>query len=276
MDLEKIVPEIQKNAASYGLDILAAGIIFFVGRWIAIRLADVIEKLLMRAKVDETLAKFTRHLSYVSLLIFVVIASLAKLGVQTASFIAVLGAAGFAVGLALQGSLSNFAAGILILIFRPFKVGDVVTLSGVTGRVEDIQIFNTILCSGDNVRYIVPNSQGTGGSIINMTAYPHRRIELVIGAAYSDDLKKAKRVLNDVLASDPGVLKNPAPTVVVGELAESSVNFFVHPWVKSQEYWDVRFRLLENIKEAFDANALTIPFPQRDIFVKNKSAVPAI
>jgi len=275
MDVEKIMAEIQRGITNYGLDILAAAAILIVGRWLAVRISTVLEKILLRAKTDETLAKFTRHFIYVTLLAFVGITALAKLGIQTASFVAVLGAATFAIGMALQGSLSNFAAGILILIFRPFKVGDVVTLAGVTGTVQEIQIFNTILCSGDNIRYVIPNSQGTSGCITNITAHDKRRLDLVVGISYSDDLKKAKKVLCAVLESDAGVLKDPAPVVAVGELAESSVNFFVRPWVKTGEYWDVRFRLTEKIKEALDANGITIPFPQREVHLK-PSASPQV
>ncbi len=269
MEIEKIGLEIQKNIMTYGLDILAAGVIFMIGKWLAVRISEILEKLLLRARMDETLAKFTRHLTYVSLLVFAVIAALAKLGIETASFIAVLGAAGFAVGMALQGSLSNFAAGILILVFRPFKVGDVVTLAGINGKVQEIQIFNTLLCSEDNVQYIIPNSQATSGSITNITAHDKRRLDFVIGVSYAEDLKKTKQVLYSVLASDPGVLKDPAPLVAVLELAESSVNFCVRPWVRTSEYGDVRFRLLEKIKETLDVNGITIPFPQREIHVKS-------
>ncbi len=269
VDIEKILTEIQKNIAIYGLDILAALVIFVVGKWLASRLSIIFEKILLRAKIDETLAKFSKHLSYVGLLVFVSITALAKLGIQTASFVAVLGAAGFAVGMALQGSLSNFAAGILILIFRPFKVGDTVILAGVTGKVQEIQIFNTILCSGDNIQYVIPNSHATGGCITNMTAHNKRRIDMVIGVSYSDDLNKTKQVLRSVLDADPDVLQDPAPVVAVGELAESSINFYVRPWVENNEYWNVRFRLTEKIKEAFDANSITIPFPQREVRIKN-------
>lgn len=269
MDIEKIASEIQRNIAVYGLDVLAAIVIFVAGKWLADRLSVIFEKVLLRAKIDETLAKFSKHLSYAAILAFVSITALAKLGIQTASFIAVLGAAGFAVGMALQGSLSNFAAGILILIFRPFKVGDVVVLAGMTGTVQEIQIFNTILCSGDNIQYVIPNSQATSHCVTNMTAHDKRRLDMVIGVSYSDDLKKAKQVLRNVLESDPDVLKEPDPVVAVGELSESSINFYVRPWVKVGDYWTVRFRLTEKIKETFDTNGISIPFPQRDVHIKN-------
>lgn len=272
-NMQEFIAELQKGIAVYGMDVLSAAIIFFVGRWLAVKLSEVLEKLLLKAKFDETLAKFLKNLVYIGLFVFVVIAALSKLGIQTASFIAVLGAAGFAVGMALQGSLSNFAAGVLILVFRPFKVGDVVTLGGMTGKVDEIQIFNTVLSSGDNIQYVIPNNQATSGVITNITAHPNRRIDLVIGVSYSDDLKKARQVLLDVLNADPGVLKDPAISVTVGELAESSINFYVRPWVKTELYWDVRFRLLEAIKDAFDANKITIPFPQREYHVRGAAGM---
>lgn len=265
MDVQKIFADFQANIMTYGLDILFAGTIFIVGRWGANRISEIVAKVLDNTKCDETLAKFMVNLTYVSLFAFVVIAALSKLGIETASFIAVLGAAGFAVGLALQGSLSNFAAGILILIFRPFKVGDVVTIGGVTGKVEEIQIFNTLLCSGDNIRYFVPNSQATGGVITNTSAHEIRRIDLTIGVSYSDDLKKVRKVISQLLTEDAGVLKSPAPDIVLGELADSSVNFYIRPWVKTSDYWDVRFRVIEKIKEEFDRNDITIPFPQSEM-----------
>ncbi len=265
MDFQKIFTDFQANIMTYGLDILFAGMIFVVGRWAAHRIAKLVGRFLLSAKCDETLAKFITNLTYVALLVFVVVAALSKLGIETASFIAVLGAAGFAVGLALQGSLSNFAAGILILIFSPFKVGDVVTIGGVTGKVEEIQIFNTLLCSGDNIRYFVPNSQATGGIITNTSAHDVRRIDLTIGVSYSDDLKKVRQVISKLLAEDAGVLKIPAPEIVVGELADSSVNLYIRPWVKTSDYWDVRFRVIEKIKEEFDRNDITIPFPQSEM-----------
>lgn len=272
MDFQKIFTDFQANIMTYGLDIFFAGTIFLVGRWAAHRIAEIVGRILASAKCDDTLAKFMVNLTYVALFAFVVIASLSKLGIETASFIAVLGAAGFAVGLALQGSLSNFAAGILVLIFRPFKVGDVVTIGGVTGRVEEIQIFNTLLCSGDNIRYFVPNSQATGGVITNITAHDKRRIDLTVGVSYSDDLQKVRAVLTGILNSDPDVLKDPAAVVAVGELGDSSVNFYVRPFVKTELYWDARFRIIESIKREFDKNDITIPFPQREMHVFTNSS----
>lgn len=271
--MEDIISKVTHILTVYGLNVVSAFFIFFVGKWAAGKISTLIERALLRAKVDETLAGFSRHFSYFGIFIFVVIASLAKLGIQTASFIAVLGAAGLAVGLALQGSLSNFAAGVLILVLRPFKTGDVITIAGITGKVREIQIFTTVLNSGDNVQHIIPNSQALGGTISNFTANDKRRVDLVIGVSYEDDLQKTKKVLSGVVMADEGVLRDPAPVIAVGDLGESSVNFYVRPWVKSSDYWDVRFRLIEKIKESLDRNGITIPFPQRDVHLKTESSV---
>jgi small conductance mechanosensitive channel len=214
-----------------------------------------------------------QNLCYVVLLTFVVIAALANIGLQTASFVAVLGAAGLAVGLALQGSLSNFAAGVLMLIFKPIRVGDFVEAGGAKGSVKEVGIFTTILNSPDNVRIIVPNSQIMGSSISNYTVNGTRRVDMVIGVSYEDDLKKAKKVIEDVLAADGRILADPAPVVAVSALADSSVNFVVRPWVKVADYWPTYFDLTAQIKVALEKGGLTIPFPQRDVHVKNGTLV---
>jgi small conductance mechanosensitive channel len=201
----------------------------------------------------------------------VVIAALDRVGIKLTAAIAVLGAAALAVAFALQGSLSNFAAGILMVIFKPFKIGDFVSVAGVTGTVQEIQILNTILNSPDNVRVIVPNAQVTGGTISNYTANASRRIDLVFGVSYGDDINKAKLVIESVLAEDPRILKNPAPTVAVSALADSSVNFVCRPWVKPADYWDVYFSVTTKVKLALESNGLTIPFPQRDVHIKEKT-----
>jgi small conductance mechanosensitive channel len=218
-----------------------------------------------KAKVDPTLSKFVKNLTYSLLLVFVVIAALGRLGVQTGSFIAIIGAAGLAVGLALQGSLSNFAAGVLMIIFKPFRVGDFIEAGGAMGTVKEIQIFNTILNTPDNKRVIVPNAQVTGGNIVNYSVNGTRRVDLVVGVSYDDDLKKAGQVIESVLKADNRVLADPAYTVAVSELADSSVNFVVRPWVNGSDYWDVYFDLTEKIKVSLEENGLSIPFPQRDV-----------
>ncbi|MEN6307472.1 MAG: mechanosensitive ion channel domain-containing protein, partial [Anaerohalosphaeraceae bacterium] len=208
---------------------------------------------------------------YFGLLVFVAIAALSRLGVETTSLVAIIGAAGLAVGLALQGSLSNFAAGVLLIIFKPFRVGDFVEVAGAKGTVQEIQIFNTVLHSPDNVRIIVPNSQVTGANIINYTANDKRRVDLVIGISYDDDIAKAKQVITSVLLSDKRVIREPEPVVAVLGLGDSSVNIAVRPWVKADDYWPTYFDLTENIKVSLEQNGLSIPFPQRDIHIRTGS-----
>lgn len=269
LSMETILTTIYQYLAEYGLKILGAIIIFLVGKWLAKIISQLTETALIKAKIDKTLAKFARNLTNIGLLIFVVIAALASLGVETTQFAVVIGAAGLAVGLALQGSLANFASGFLMIIFRPFKVGDFIEASGIKGTVKEIQIFNTILNTPDNLRAIIPNAHITGGNIINYTVNGKRRVDLVIGISYEDDLRKAKKIIEDTLAADPRVLQDPAPTVAVSELGDSSVNFVVRPWVAPADYWNVFFDTTENVKLALDKNGITIPFPQRDVHIKN-------
>ncbi len=263
--MDTIIPKLQEWFAFYGLKVLAAILVFIVGRWIAKALKKLINKVMTKNNVDPTLVSFVGDLTYFALLAFVVIAAINQLGVQTTSFIAVIGAAGLAIGLALQGSLANFAAGFLLILFRPFKVGDYIEGAGVAGAVEEIQIFTTQLKSPDNKKIIIPNAKLTGDNIINYSANETRRVDLVIGVGYDDDLAKVKEVLEDVLSKDDRILKDPAPTIAVGELADSSVNFVVRPWVKTADYWDIYFDTMENVKKRFDADGISIPFPQRDV-----------
>jgi small conductance mechanosensitive channel len=202
----------------------------------------------------------------------VIIAAIHQLGIQTASLIALLGAAGLAVGLALQGSLSNFAAGVLIVLFRPYKVGDWIEGGGVSGAVEEVQILTTVLKTGDNKRVIIPNSQIMGTTITNYSANETRRVDLVVGVSYSDDLDKVRKELEGLVAADERILKDPAVTIAVSELADSSVNFVLRPWVNTADYWGVYFDLTEAIKKRFDEVGISIPFPQRDVHIHN---VPA-
>ena len=270
--METILTTIYQYLAEYGLKILGAIIIFLVGKWLAKIISQLTESALVKAKIDKTLAKFAKNLTNIALLIFVVIAALANLGIQTTQFAVVMGAAGLAVGLALQGSLANFASGFLMIIFRPFKVGDFIEASGIKGTVKEIQIFNTILSTPDNLRAIIPNAHITGGNIINYTVNGKRRVDLVIGISYEDDLRKAKKIIQDTLAADSRVLQDPAPTVAVSELGDSSVNFVVRPWVAPADYWNVYFETTENVKLALDKNGITIPFPQRDVHMITKSS----
>lgn len=269
--MENVPLTFQAWVTTYGIKIVAAIVIFFVGRWIAQLIKTFVRGAMRKNNVDETLVGFIGNLVYVALMTFIVIAVLAKIDIQTGSFIAVIGAAGLAVGLALQGSLSNFAAGVLLILFKPFKVGDFIEGGGAMGTVEQIGIFTTELKSPDNKKIIVPNAKMTGDKIVNFSANDSRRVDLVAGVSYSDDLAQVKSVLQDILAGDPRVLQDPAATVAVLELADNSVNFVVRPWVKAEDYWDVYFDTQQKIKERFDAEGISIPFPQRDVHLIQES-----
>jgi small conductance mechanosensitive channel len=259
-------------AIAWGIKILGAIAIYIVGKWVAQLLTKLFRKMLERSNTDATLVKFLGDLVYFGLLVLVIIAALGTLGVNTTSFAAIVGAAGLAVGLALQGNIANFGAGVVILLLRPFKVGDFVEAGGATGVVESIGIFNTTFKTGDNRIILVPNSNIIGGNIVNYSREPIRRIDLVIGVGYDDDLKLVKQTLEEILNSHPKVLKDPAPSVALAELADSSVNFNVRPWVKSEDYWGVRSELLETIKTTFDEKGINIPYPQLDVHLDQKAA----
>jgi small conductance mechanosensitive channel len=263
--MQEILKTVYGYIAQYGFKVVGAIVILIVGRWVAKLLANLVEKALIKAKVDKTLTKFANNLCYIALLTFVIIAAVGKLGVPIIQFAVVLGAAGLAIGLALQGSLANFASGVLMLIFKPFKVGDFVEVASAKGTVAEIQIFNTVVTSPDNVRIIVPNAQVTGGNILNYSVNRTRRVDLIVGVSYEDDLKKAQQVIEQVLAGDDRVLKDPAPTVAVSELGDSSVNLVVRPWVKAADYWDVYFDITAKVKLSLDRNGISIPYPQRDV-----------
>jgi len=265
--MEHVVVKLQEWIVLYGLKIIAAVAILVIGRFAAIGLRSLVRRLLRKSLVDETLVSFITSVSYVAIMAFVIIAALGQLGIQTASFVAVLGAAGLAVGLALQGSLANFAAGLLMIIFKPFKVGDFIEAGGALGIVEEIGIFTTELKSPDNKKIIVPNAKATADNIINYSANDQRRIDMVAGISYSDDLEKVRKILEGILSEDDRILQEPAPTIAVLELADSSVNFAVRPWVKTSEYLDVFFATQEKIKKRFDAEGITIPFPQQDVHI---------
>jgi small conductance mechanosensitive channel len=257
------------KGTAFAIDLLAAILIFVVGRWLAKWASLLAGRAMTKAKVDQILVSFVQHICYFGLLAFVIIAALEKMGIRLTAAIAVLGAAALAVAFALQGSLSNFAAGILMVIFKPFKVGDYVAVAGTQGTIQEIDILNTVLNSPDNIRIIIPNAQITGGTISNYSANATRRIDLTIGISYDDDIKKAKQVIEGVLAADARILKTPAPTVAVSELADSSVNFVVRPWVNSADYWNVYFDTTAKLKTTLESNGITIPFPQRDINIRN-------
>lgn len=257
-------------AIQLGLKILAAIAVLIVGNWIAKWLRSLTRKLMQKRDVDATVISFVSNLVYYAALIAVVIVALSQLGVETASFVAILGAAGLAIGLALQGSLSNFAAGILIILFRPFKAGDFIETAGATGTVEQVEIFTTTLKTPDNCKVIVPNSSVLSNNIKNYSGYPTRRVDMVFGISYSDDVDKARQIIWDVLNEDSRILADPEPTINLFQLADSSVNFAVRPWVNGADYWTVMCDTTETVKKRFDAAGISIPFPQRELHVYQK------
>ncbi len=264
--------EIAKEwAMANGPSVFIALAIFVCGRWVAMWLTRMTRKALTKAGVDQTLRRFLSKLIYYVLLVGVIIAAAGQLGIQTTSFIAIVGAAGLAIGLALKDSLSNFASGVMLILFRPFQVGDTVNIDGVTGKVQQIDIFSTVVLTSDNQRVIIPNSGITAGVITNINAEGTRRVDLVIGIGYDDDIRQAKETLLEIVSADAGVLSDPAPTIAVSELADSSVNFIVRPWVKTADYWDVRLRLTENIKLTFDERGISFPYPQQDVHMYQQS-----
>lgn len=263
--MEDLLLRIQELIALYGLKVIAALLILIIGRWIAKIIRRISGKILVKRSVDPMISSFVENLVYIALLVFIVIAALAQIGIQTTSFIAVIGAAGLAIGLALQGSLSNFAAGFLILIFRPFKAGDYVEAGGKAGSVEKIQVFTTHLVTVDNKSVIIPNSKIMGDVITNYSVKDKRRVDFVFGVSYGDDLDKVRSVIKNVIEKDSRILKDPEPMILVGELADSSVNFTVRVWVNTSDYWGVFFDTIEMVKKSFDAEGITIPFPQWDV-----------
>lgn len=263
---------IQTTGVDFGIRAVTAILIFFVGKWIVSLVTKGLLKAMQTGEVDTTLRRFIANLARMVLMLFVIIAAIHQLGVQTASLVALIGAAGLAVGLALQGSLSNFAAGVLIVLFRPYKVGDWIEGGGVSGSVVEVQILTTVLKTGDNKRVIIPNSQIMGTTITNYSANDTRRVDLVVGVSYSDDLDKVRKELQDLVDADDRILKDPAVTIAVSELADSSVNFVLRPWVNTADYWAVYFDLTERVKKRFDEVGISIPFPQRDVHVHNVAA----
>lgn len=251
----------------YGPPIVQAILVFVIGRIAARVISGMVVRATKKARVDETLGRFLGNLAYVIMLTAVCISALGQMGVNTTSLSAGLAAAGFAIGMALQGSLGNVASGVLLVFLKPFRVGDVIDVGGILGRVVEVQIFNTILLTPDNVRIIMPNATMTGGTIRNMSAEPIRRVDLIISCSYNDDLRAVRHYLEDVVRSDDRILQEPPPMVAVSELAESGVNFVVRPWVSGANYHTVKFDLTERIKLGFDDRGFTIPFPSRDVFV---------
>ncbi len=256
----------------YGMKVLAALLILVIGLWISKKLRGVFSRILEKKGTEPTLVGFLSSMIYGALVVFVVIAAIGKLGVQTTSFVAVLGAAGLAVGLALQGSLSNFASGVLLIIFKPFKAGDFIKAGGEAGTVVEVGILTTELKTPDNVKIILPNSTVMGGPITNVSAHPTRRIDMTVGVGYGDDLNRAKQIMEELITADERVLQDPEPQIAVANLGDSSVEFVVRPWVNSADYWAVKFDFTKAVKEKFDAEGISIPFPQRDVHLIQENA----
>ncbi len=260
-----IADRLMAYVAEYGLKIIAALLILLIGLWVAKRVRALFAAALKKRNADATLVGFLSSILYGAFVVFVLIAAIGKLGVQTTSFVAVIGAAGLAVGLALQGSLSNFASGVLLIMFKPFKAGDFIRAGGEAGTVVVVGILSTELKTPDNMQIIMPNSTIMGSAITNVSAHPTRRVDMTVGVGYGDDLNKAKAIMERLLAADPRVLQDPPVTIAVANLGESSVDFVVRPWVNSSDFWDVKFDFTKAVKEAFDAEGVSIPFPQRDV-----------
>ncbi|MFL0801365.1 MAG: mechanosensitive ion channel [Agarilytica sp.] len=256
---------------TYGTKIVLAIAVYILGKWIAKTLVNVMEKTLLARGVDETVAIFTKNICYYALFTMVIIAALGQLGVQTASFVAIIGAAGLAVGFALQGSLANFAAGVLIIMFRPFKIGDFVEAGGTSGVVNEISIFSTIFKTPDNKTVIIANSTIMGGNIVNYSSEATRRVDLTVGVSYTADLNQVKQELQNIAEAESRLLSDKDVTIAVAELADCSVNLVFRVWVKSEDYWPTFFDLTEKVKTTFDEKGIEIPFPQLDVFVKNPS-----
>jgi small conductance mechanosensitive channel len=256
----------------WSINIAMAVAIFIVGKIVVNILIKIFCKIMNKSKMDEMLVNFIAAIVRSILILFVIIAALDQLGVDTTSLIALLGAAGLAVGLALQNSLSNFAAGVMLIVFRPFKAGDFVEVAGTSGVVETISIFSSTLRTGDNKEVIIPNGSIYGGTITNYSARDTRRVDMVFGIGYDDDIKKAKDILRSIVEADERILKDPAPVIALSELADSSVNFVVRPWAKTSDYWGVMWDFTENVKLEFDKNGISIPYPQMDVHHPGKAA----
>jgi len=270
MDWKEIIPELQKYITEFGVHIVSALAILLIGFWISKTLTKILERVLRKRDVDFTLVHFISSALKFALYLFVIIAAVGQLGIDTTSFIAALGAAGLAIGLALQGSLSNVAAGAMLIILRQIKVGQFVESNGVTGTVEKVGIFNTTLITIDNRVIYIPNSKLINDNIVNYSEKDTRRIDLVFSISYEDDIDKTKNIIRSLVDADPDILKEPAALIVVGELADNSVNLFVRPWVTTAKVLEVRFRLTEQIKKKFEEENISIPFPQSDVYIHQR------
>jgi len=263
--MKEIIPKLIEWGSAFGIKLIAAVAILIIGRIIAKSIRKIIIKVMDKRKVDKTISTFISSLVFSALYIFVILAALSQVGIQTTSFMAIIGAAGLAIGLALQGSLSNFAAGFLIILFRPFKLGDYVEAGGVSGSISKITIFTTDINTVDNKKIIVPNAQIMNGTITNYTAEKTRRVDLTFGVGYDADISKVKDILNKIIKEHKLVLKDPESFVRLGNLGDSSIDFTVRVWTKTEDYWAVFFDLTESAKEEFDKENINIPYPQMDV-----------
>lgn len=267
MDLQQLYDGSIDFIWKVGPNLLLALVVLIIGFWVIKLVTKGVKKGMDKAKIEESLKRFLLSLISIALKALLLISVASMLGIATTSFVAVLGAAGLAVGLSLQGSLSNFAGGVLIILFKPFKVGDVIDAQGHIGSVDSIQVFNTVLKTPDNKTIIIPNGSLSNGSITNYTMEDRRRVDMTFGIGYGDDLKKAKQVLLDLIKADKRILEDPEPFVAVSELADSSVNFVIRVWAKTSDYWGIYFDMLENVKLEFDKQGISIPFPQNDVHI---------
>ena len=269
IDVEKWMDKFIEFGSEYGLKVIGAIIIWIVGSWVIKKIKKLLVKAMDKFDYDESLERFLSNLIVGVLKILLVVIILGNLGVETTSFAAILAAGGLAVGLALQGSLSNFAGGVLLLIFKPYKIGDFIEAQGEMGTVKEIEIFTTKLNTPDNKEVIIPNGAPSNGNITNYSTEKTRRIDITMGVSYDADIKQAKDLLMKILTDNPKVLKDPAPMILLGELADSSVNFKMRPWVLSDDYWDVYFEVMEASKIELDKAGIEIPYPQMDIHKKS-------
>ncbi|MFC2057827.1 mechanosensitive ion channel family protein [Campylobacterota bacterium] len=264
-DVNEYVDMALQYSVEYGVRIIGAIAIFVIGKWIAKKLSGLIKKVMERGEIDSTLSAFIASIVDILLMVVVVLAAINNLGVDTTSFIAILGAAGLAIGLALQGTFGNIGSGVILILFRPFEVGNFVSVGGESGTVEAITLFNTTLLTPDNKVILIPNSTVASGNITNFSKKEERRVDFVFGIGYDDDLKLAKSTLQEIIDADTRILKDPASFIGVGELGDSSVNFTVRVWVKASDYWGVHFDTIEKVKLTFDEKGISIPYPQMDI-----------
>lgn len=269
---DEVLQTVQTTGVDFAFNLVKAIIIFYVGKFIVGIIVRTVRKIMSKQDIEDTLENFVLSLLRMVLMLFVIIATVGALGMQTTSFVAVLGAAGLAIGLALQGSLSNFASGVLIVLFKPYRVGDWVEAGGISGAVERVEILTTVFNTGDNKKVIVPNGQVMGSIITNYSANEKRRVDMVVGVSYDDDLDKVRATLEELIAADDRVLADPPHKIAVSELGDSSVNFIVRPWVKTEDYWGVMFDLTEAIKKRFDKEGISFPFPQQDVHLYKASA----